>query len=97
MVHAYKEFPPTLPQFSDLCREARKQRGYGLPRLPDRMRLGDVDPEVLARIHEFTRRDRKRDPHDWARQIIAGKMDGTYRDRLGIRYAEEVLGLRKPS
>lgn len=37
MVMAYTEFPPTLPQFTGLCRDARSARTQAAPKL-------DYDP-----------------------------------------------------
>lgn len=95
---AYQDFPPTLFQFSALCRDAMRRRTDTVPRL-DYAKRGemDIDPAVLAQIHTFTQRQPgdKRDPKDWARRVLARHEAGGP-DRppmIAVNGAKEALGL----
>src|SRR6478609_6817399 len=63
MLIAYPDYPPTLPQFSAMCRDARAARGQAATRVTH-VRYGEPSPEVLAIIHTLTADPvgRKRDP-----------------------------------
>jgi hypothetical protein len=54
MPKSYKEYPPTLPQFGDLCRDARARRTAVMPRL-DAPRMPMPD-KVKQQLREFVTR-----------------------------------------
>jgi hypothetical protein len=85
------KFPPTCPEFVALCRDFRG--GPALLGLPA-PRGGEIDPRVLAEIRKLTSA-KKPDPVDWARRILKEVSEGTYRYPLGIKMAQEALGLVK--
>jgi len=93
MVLAYTDYPPTLPQFAAMCRDARAIRGQGLPKIVHR--YGGPSPEVLAAIHELTADpvNRKRDPKDWARKIVKREAEGEKVNLYSLECAREVLGI----
>ena len=87
------KFPPTLPEFVALCKPdpiPAAQREFA--RLP--AAKGAAHPAVQAEIDRFLKTNRKRDPKDWARKILAEAEAGTYRIPIGIEFAKEALGLK---
>ena len=94
MVLAYADYPPTLPQFTSMCRDARNARTQQAAKLTH-VRYNPVAPEVLAAIHELTRDpvNRKRDPKDWARRILARESAGEKLPIIALTSAREALGL----
>jgi hypothetical protein len=90
---AYKEFPPTLPQFVDLCKEARQRRARSAPALLSPRSRDAIPAEIVAMLHDFGKVNRKRDPRDWARRIVVEADAGTYTFPLGIQMAREALGM----
>jgi hypothetical protein len=94
MVIAYTDYPPTLPQFVGMCRDARNARGQATVKV-SYIRAGAPSPEVLAVIHELTRDPigRKRDPKDWARKIIKRDADGEKVNLYALTSAREALGM----
>lgn len=94
MVIAYTDYPPTLPQFAAMCRDARSARGQ-LAGKVTHVRFGGPGPEVLAAIHELTADpvNRKRDPKDWARKLIKRDADGEIVNLYALNSAREALGL----
>jgi hypothetical protein len=94
MGHAHPDFPPTLYEFRNLCREAMRARTQTVPKLPS-IRYRSVAPEVLAAIHELTRDPvkRKRDPRDWARRILQREAAGERMPVYALTCAREALGL----
>lgn len=94
MVVAYPDYPPTLPQFSSMCRDARAVRGQAAAKVTH-VRFGEPSPEVLAVIHELTAGpvNRKRDPKDWARRIVKREVDGEKVEPYSLTCAREALGI----
>lgn len=91
---AYKDYPPTLFQFSDLCRDAMRRRFQATTKIdyPKRGNAG-IDSQILAEIHKITRRDRKSDMKDWARRILKRSEAGEHFPMIAINGAREALGL----
>jgi len=93
MVVAYAEYPPTLPQFAAMCRDAKAVRSQGMLKVVHH--YGRPGPEVMAMIHELTADpvNRKRDPKDWARKIIKRDAEGEMVKLYALNSAREALGL----
>ncbi len=51
----YTEYPPTLPQFVGLCRDARRLRAAGATKLPSQRGV-PCPPEIKAQIDKFLKR-----------------------------------------
>lgn len=85
------KFPPTAPEFAGLC------KSFAV--LPDNSRAlpdyskSEMPPHIRAEIAKLFDAQRKRDPKDWARQILRDAALGTYRNNCGIEMAERALGL----
>lgn len=94
MLIAYADYPPTLPQFLGLCRDARAARTQETSKLTV-VRYGKVAPGVLAEIHKVANlhADRKRDPKDWARKLIAKEIEGEPVHAYALQCAKEALGI----
>lgn len=94
MRFAYKQFPPTLYEFADLCRDASRMRAQTVRRI-DPPPSGIANAEVLAAVHRLTRNmlDRKRDPRDWARRILTREQAGERMTIYAVRCAKEALGI----
>ncbi len=94
MVVAYTDFPPTLPQFMGMCRDARAARGQEASKKIV-VRYATVSPEILAAIHELTADpvNRKRDPKDWARRLLAKDSAGEPTVPYALKCAKEALGV----
>jgi len=94
MLLAYADFPPTLPQFSAMCRDARSARGQAANKVTN-VRYGQVAPEVLAVIHELTAdpMNRRRDAKDWARKLVKDDADGKTVNLYALQSAREALKL----
>jgi hypothetical protein len=92
--HSNPEFPPSLFEFRNLCKEAMRSRIQTVPKLPS-IRYRSVAPEVLAAIHELTKDpiNRKRDPKDWARKILQREAAGERLPIYALTSAREVLGV----
>lgn len=88
---SHNAHPPSSPGFVGLCRAFAPSMETG-NRLPA-PRGGEIDPKVRAEIAKFLNPDRKRDPKDWARDILKGEAEGTYRDLYGIDLAKAALGV----
>lgn len=83
--------PPSSPEFVGLCRSfapAMDTRTL----LPDYSK-GEIDPRVRAAIAEWLSPDRKRDPKDWAREVLALDAQGKYHSLCGLTNARRALGL----
>lgn len=95
MGHAYQDYPPTLYQFRQLCRDACRARSQSARKV-EYVRYGGPSPEVLAAIHELTSdpAKRKRDPKDWARRVLQREADGEKLPLIAVRYAREALGIK---
>lgn len=83
--------PPSSSEFVGLCRAFAPAMDTS-NRLPP-PRGGQIDPKVLAAIADLWTPGRKRNPKDWAREILAGQAEGTYRDAYGIDCARRALGV----
>ena len=94
MGHAYPEYPPTLYEFRNLCRDAARSRSQLTARV-EHTRYGGPSPVVLAAIHELTKDPltRKRDPRDWARKILKREQEGERVTMYALQCAREALGL----
>lgn len=84
--------PPSSPEFVGLCHAFAPAMETG-NRLPA-PRGGEIDPKVRAEIAKFLNPARKRDTKDWARDILKGDAEGTYRDLYGINLARTALGVQ---
>jgi hypothetical protein len=51
----YPDYPPTLPQFVNLCRDARKSRAQTVTKLPSDRGV-PCPPEIKAQMDKFLRR-----------------------------------------
>jgi hypothetical protein len=91
---AYPDYPPTLFQFSALCRDASRRRTASVPKLegPRRGSSG-IAPEVLAQIHTLLDKGRQRDPKDWARRVLKRADAGEPMPLIAITSAKEALGI----
>jgi hypothetical protein len=94
MMIAYPDFPPTLPRFAAMCRDARSARGQEATKVTY-VRYGQPSPEVMAAIHELTADpvNRKRDPKDWARRLVKRDADGETVNLYALASAKEALGV----
>lgn len=92
MKTAYTDFPPTLPQFMALCRDARRNRRSLVALLPDKSR----DPDGMRKLEAMgeSLAGTKRDPRAWARKVLERHAAG---DRslppISIQFAREALGM----
>lgn len=91
---AYKEYPPTLFQFADLCLDAKRRREASVPKIelkPD----PDGRAKIAAAVHELAQnmRNGKRDPKDWARRILQKHESGIHVHQIALEGAREALGL----
>jgi hypothetical protein len=84
------KFPPTCPEFVGLCKAFSAT--YDRPALPDYSK-GTVDAKVRAEIAKFLTASKRRDPKDWARQVLAMEAAGTYPSHCGVEMAKRALGL----
>lgn len=94
MRFSYKEFPPTLYQFADLCRDSAQMRVQTATKITH-VRYGSPSAELLAAIHELSKdpSKRKRDPRDWARRLIQRDLDGENVHPYALQCAKEALGI----
>lgn len=93
MIAHYQEYPPSLPQFRDLCNQARRRRIGYQPRVA--APSGDVDPAVLERIKQrpVGGAPDKKDGRDWARKILADETGKLY-PHISYVMAREALGIK---
>lgn len=89
----HNKFPPTAPEFAALCRGFRPTPSsvgtLPAPRDPKE----EIAENMRREIAKLREAGRKRDPKDWARQILAEAECGTYRLPIGIHNAKVALGL----
>jgi hypothetical protein len=93
---AYKEFPPTLYQFADLCRDAMRRRTQATPRLEGGRGHGPVDAEIIAEIHRLTHelgKPKTGPQRDWARRILKRADAGEPMPLIAVQSAKEALSL----
>lgn len=92
---AHPDYPPTLYEFAALCRDARTRRTGSSTYLPaPRTRWEDIDERIRDEIAKYRDPKRKRNPKDWAREILALAEAGRYTQLYGIDCAKDALGLR---
>lgn len=92
-----KPFPPTLPEFIGLCREAgRRIAPVHRPQLEH-----TPTPEEVARAEEAARHVKetvaampKRDPLKWAKDLKEREMNGDPIDHLQAKMWREALGFK---
>lgn len=89
---AHPEWPPTLGQFLALCKPAPIPQAHR-PLLPDRRAREPIDPRIQREISAMLEKQRKRDPKDWARQILSRQECGERLLPIQIQFAREALGL----
>jgi hypothetical protein len=87
------KFPPTCPEFVGLCKSF--SAAYAQPALPDHRRA-EMPPEIRAEIAKLFDPSKKRDPKDWARQVLAMEARGEYPHQCGVEMAKRALGLDGP-
>lgn len=85
------KFPPTLPEFVGLFRAFAPAMDTSRA-LPDYLRA-EMDPLVRAEIARFLNPERKRDPKDWAREILRLHAEGRYPHHIGLVNARRALGI----
>lgn len=89
-----QSLPPTLPEFSRICRDWRRPEAKPLrahPRLSvDSSVAREKITELVAQL-----KDRPHDPLNCFREILVEAERGDYTYALGIKYAKEALGLIK--
>jgi hypothetical protein len=83
--------PPSCPEFVGLCKQFAPPRST-LQALPNRVKE-DIPARVAEEIARFMNRGEKRDPKDWAREILARQEAGTYPSFMGAEMAKRALGL----
>lgn len=84
------KFPPTCPEFVGICLAMRPaQSTYKAISGPREER----DPRITAAIAEFLNPQRKVDPKDWARKILAEHESGTFNNWHSITVAKQALGI----
>lgn len=89
MLH-HADYPPTLPQFTQLCNAARLRRMQDVGKLsPPR---APMPQEVKQRIEAMDLTKKRGDGRDWARQILADGT-GTLYPRISYEFARQALGL----
>lgn len=88
---AYVDYPPTLPQFVNLCKDARRVRAATTPRLTPPVPV--MSPEQMAAVKATvaTLAKPERDGKGWARKIMARKAAGEHLPWISVEYAQEVL------
>lgn len=97
MRFAFQEWPPTLYQFADLCKDARLRRVQTTRVLGYERKKQEIDARVLAEINRLTRNwreQRKGDCRDWARRILQREQQGEKMPVIAISSAREALGLQ---
>jgi hypothetical protein len=90
MGRAYTEFPPTLPQFVNLCKDARNRRTQTTLALPEPR--GPIPPELGAIVHGFGTPGRG-DCKAWARKILEESAAGRVYPSISIEFAKEAFGI----
>jgi hypothetical protein len=86
----HNKFPPTCPEFVGLCKTFAP--AYERPALADRSRT-EMPPEIRAEIAKMFDKQRKRDPKDWAREVLRMDAAGQYPHLCGVDMAKRALGL----
>lgn len=89
---AHGVHPPSSPEFVSLCRQFAPPPSTAKA-LPDKRGAGGIDPNVRAEIDRFLNRGEKRDPKDWARQVLSLEADGSYPSFMGVQMARRALGM----
>lgn len=89
----YPERPPNLPQFRELCNDARRRRIGYQPKLAKPVVKGDIAPDVKAAIDAKAMGAKRGDGRDWARQILADETGKLY-PHISYVFAREALGIK---
>ncbi len=85
-------YPPSSPEFVGLCRAFAPAMDTRRA-LPDYSRA-EMDPQVRAEIARFLNPERKRDPKDWAREVLRLHAEGRYPHHIGVVNARRALGIQ---
>ena len=91
-----KPFPPTLPEFLTMCREAA-QRGLDDPiRLEHRQTAEEKAKaeEAAKKAIEAAHIEKKRDPLQWAKDLKARHESGEPMAYLQVKMYREALGIK---
>lgn len=83
--------PPSSPEFVGLCRSFAP--AMDTRSMLEDQRQGDMPEGVQQAIAEFLTPGRKRDPRDWAREILALHAEGKYSQICGVQCAKRALGM----
>lgn len=89
---SFLDYPPTLFQFAALCRDGRKRREQSVRLVAPQ--IAALPDAVVAKVGEFIAG--KRDPRDWARNIVRRSERGEALPAISLAYADEALrGVRR--
>jgi hypothetical protein len=83
--------PPSSPEFVGLCRSFAP--AMDTRSMLEDQRKGDIPDGVRQAIAEFLTPGRKRDPRDWAREILALHAEGKCPHLYGVMCAKRALGM----
>lgn len=83
-------FPPTLPEFVALCKPVSVPAAHQ-QYLPAQRNSQEIPPKIRAEIEKLLNKERKRDPKDWAREIMARHECGEHLLPIQIQFAREAL------
>lgn len=86
------QFPPTLPEFVEICRTSAVPSHHYFPALPapEPTRNNKAAHKAFDLAKSWTGK-RKGDGRDWAREIVALHKAGQYRSHYGLDLAREAL------
>lgn len=91
-----KPFPPTLPEFLTMCREAAS-RGLddkpALPHYPSAEEIARAE-EAAKRVRETVASMPRRDPLKWAKDLQDREIKGERLDRIQAAWWRDVLGVK---
>lgn len=87
----YPDYPPTLPQFIGLCRDARRRRAQQTVRLS--APRDPADHYLAERAVAAVGRLKRDDPKAWARRILERDGNGEPVPMYAVTCAREALGL----
>jgi len=95
MPRHYTEFPPTLPQFVALCKDARMRRSQTVVRVTDQSPRKPVD---FGRIKEMAAGIGVVKPAkslDWARKVMErAEADERSVPYIAVEFAKDALGIK---
>lgn len=82
-----RQYPPNLPQFLELCRDAARREVLRFESLP----APAADPKIIRQATKAIER-RNFDPHGWAKELRERYQAGEILYSRQIEMASEVLG-----